>query len=169
MNIKIINFLIYKVPLVQQGLVNGDPDVDAIYRLTRKNFRNLLKIEFDSNAPPLVLKKNQYAPFNSQNTFFHYDAFWSLIFPLVFSFRECDIIRSYVTIRLLNEIDARVAFMPPNAIQIRNAHSYFKDFKDEKRIFNDINELVDALNNWTCSHEHFKDCFVDCINSLISK
>ena len=24
-------------PLIQQGVVNGDPDVDAIYRLTRKN------------------------------------------------------------------------------------------------------------------------------------
>ena len=149
--------------------MNGDPDVDAIYRLTRKNYKKPLDIEFDSNTPPLVLRRMQYAPFNSQNTFFHYEAFWSLIFPMSFSFRECDIIRSYVTIRLLNEIDGRVAFMPPNAVQVRNAHSYFKDFKDEARIFNDIDELVVALNSWKCNKSEFKECFISCIQHLISE
>ena len=150
-------------------MVNGDPDVDAIYRLTRKNGKSLLNIEFDSNAPPLVLKSDQYAPFNSQNTFFHYDSFWSLIFPLVFSFRECDIIRSYVTTRLMREIDGRIAFMPPNAVQVRNAHSYFKDYKEETRIYNDINALVAALDAWQCKETHFKQCFISCIQHLVGR
>ena len=83
------NFNIYDetmIPLIQQGLVNGDPDVDAIYRLTRKN-EKLLNIEFDGNAPPLVLNKNEYAPINSQNTFYDYKSFFTLIFPLNVTFR----------------------------------------------------------------------------------
>ena len=91
------NFRIYDdsssnfVPLIQQGLVNGDPDVDAVYRLTRKNLQSL-NIQFDSNAPPLVLNRNQYAPINSQNTFYHYNSFFTLVFPLNVTFRECDIL-----------------------------------------------------------------------------
>ena len=120
------------VPLIQQGLVNGDPDMDAIYRLTRKNTANL-NINFDMNAPALVLRKNQYAPINSQNTFYHYDSFFTLIFPLNVTFRECDILRGYIAIRLLQEINGRVSFMVPNAVQIRNAHSYHKDYLEEKK------------------------------------
>jgi hypothetical protein len=74
------------IPIIQQGLVNGDPDVDAIYRLTRKN-ENLLNIEFDSQAPPIVLNKNEYAPINSQNTFYHTNSFFTLVFPLNVTFR----------------------------------------------------------------------------------
>jgi hypothetical protein len=122
----------YKVPLIQQGLVNGDPDMDAIYRLTRKNTENL-NIKFDMNAPALVLRKNQYAPINSQNTFYHYDSFFTFIFPLNVTFRECDILRGYISIRLLQEINGRISFMVPNALQIRNSHSYHKDYLDEKR------------------------------------
>ena len=158
-----------RVPLIQQGLVNGDPDVDAIYRLTRKNYKAHLDIEFDANAPPLVLQGDQYAPFNSQNTWFHHDAFWSLVFPVTFSFRECDIIRSYVTTRMIREIDGRIAFMPPNAVQFRNAHSYYKDYKDEKRIFNDISDLVGSLDAWKCEKTSFEKCFMDCVRFLASK
>ncbi len=129
-----------KVPLIQQGLVNGDPDMDAIYRLTRKNNENL-NINFDMNAPALVLRKNQYAPINSQNTFYHYDSFFTLIFPLNVTFRECDILRGYISMRLLQEINGRVSFMVPNAIQIRNAHSYHKDYLEEKR-YNKLNSII---------------------------
>ena len=79
----------YGIPLIQQGLVKGDPDVNAIYRFTRK--KNM-DVKFDENLPSLVLNKNQYALTNSQNKFFHYDAFWSLIFPLNVTFSECDIL-----------------------------------------------------------------------------
>lgn len=115
-----------QVPLIQQGLVNGDPDMDAIYRLTRKQNSRLLYVEFDRMAPKLVLNRGQYAPINSQNTYFHYDSFWTLLFPLNVTFRECDIFRGYIATRLLQEIDGRVGYWPPNAIQIRNPHSYIK-------------------------------------------
>jgi hypothetical protein len=165
-----LNYRIYdkstKVPLIQQGLVNGDPDVDAIYRLTRKNDPTL-NIEFDSNAPPLVLNRNQYAPTNSQNTFWAYDSFFLLIFPMNTTFREVDILRGYISIRLLNEINGRVSFMPPNAIQIRNAHSYHKDYLDEKRLYESIYKFVYDLDKWTCDETTIQACVLSCIANLI--
>ena len=154
------------IPLIQQGLVNGDPDVDAIFRLTRKKNMQSLNVKFDENSPSLVLNKNQYAP---TNTFFHYDAFWSLIFPLNVTFRECDILRGYISIRLMQEINGRVAFLAPNAIQIRNSHSYHIDYLLEKRLYETIGLFVNDLNDWKCSMLEFKDCFIDCIRMLINK
>ena len=156
-----------KVPLIQQGLVNGDPDVDAVYRLTR--VKNKLEIEFDGNSPPLVLNTKQYAPINSQNTFYHYDAFFALVFPLNATFRECDILRGYVSIRLLQEIDGRVAFVPPNAFQVRNAHSYHKDYLEEKRLFERIGAFVSDLDEWRCTKESVKECMMECVQMLVGK
>lgn len=42
---------------VQQGVVNGDPDLDATYRLTRKNHAKPIDIYFDLKAPTVVLPK----------------------------------------------------------------------------------------------------------------
>ena len=156
------------MPLIQQGLVNGDPDVDAIYRLTRINEN--LNIKFDENAPPLVLNNKQYAPINSQNTFYHYDSFFTLIFPLNVTFRECDILRGYIAIRLLQEINGRVAFMPPNAFQIRNSHNYHKDYLDEKRLYESIYKFVKDLDEWVCTgKDSIKYCIMDCIKMLVNK
>jgi hypothetical protein len=161
----------YPIPLIQQGLVNGDPDMDAIYRLTRKLDNELLNVKFDENAPGLVLsKKGQYAPFNSQNTLFHYDSFWSLVFPSMVTFREVDILRGYIAIRLLQEMDGRLGFIAPNAFQIRNSHSYHSDYKEEKRLYDDIYAFVKVLDEWQCdSNLEFKDCLLSSIQTLIEK
>ncbi len=74
-----------------------------------------------------------------------------------------------MTTRMIREIDGRIAFMPPNAVQFRNAHSYYMDFKDEKRIFNDIIDLVGSLDTWKCEKKKFQECFIDCIKFLASK
>lgn len=137
--------------------------------MTRKQPTKLLNIEFDSKAPSLMLNKRQYAPTNSQNTFFHYDSFWTLIFPRNVTFREVDILRGYITIRMLQEIDGRVAFMAPNAVQIRNAHSYHKDYLQEKRLYESILKFIVDLDEWECEAKQLKDCFLQCIQMLVDK
>jgi hypothetical protein len=149
--------------------VNGDPDVDAIYRLTRKHNARRLNVTFDEYAPPLVLKPFQYAPINSQNTLYHYDAFWTMAFPLQVTFRECDILRGYIAMRMLQEIDGRVAFIPPNTVQLRNAHSYHADYKDEKRLYEDVQGFVRALHEWRCVKATIFECYIDCVNNLIQR
>jgi hypothetical protein len=48
--------------LVQQGLANGDPDVDAVFRLSRKKHSDPIRIYFDNSKPCVVLPRHSYAP-----------------------------------------------------------------------------------------------------------
>lgn len=143
--------------LVQQGVVNGDPDVDAIYRLTRKDSSVDLKIEFDSDAPPVLLPTSVMAPYNSQNTLHLYDAFWGLVLPQTVTFRVCDIWRGYWAQRLLWEINGHLAFFPPNAYTYRNAHNYLLDFIDENDLYQKSSYLVDFLIKWKSTKISFFD------------
>ena len=59
--------------------------------------------------------------------------------------------------------------MPPNANQIRNAHSYLKDYLLEKRLYERIYEFVSDLNSWKCDKNTIQGCFIDCIQHLVNK
>ena len=154
-------------PLVQQGVVNGDPDVDAVFRLTRKDAGVKLDVEFDSEAPPVLLPRGSYAPFNSQNTLFLYDAFWGLMMPPGPAMRVTDIWRAYYDKRLLEEIDGYLAFFGPNAYQERNSHSYLDDFIDEKALYHDAGRFIAFLRNWQPTKSDFfnriMELIVDCV------
>ncbi len=90
-------------PAIQQGMVNSDPDVDAMFCLTRNHGGDgtPLNIQFDSTTPMVVLPKDTYSPMNSQNTLFTASAFWALVLPTSVSDRTTDIFRSYWAERLL--------------------------------------------------------------------
>ncbi|PAV88219.1 hypothetical protein WR25_21964 [Diploscapter pachys] len=123
---------VQKRAAVQQGLVDMDPDVDAIFRLLHANPTKVSSEHFNRHAPPIILGQKTYSPWNSQNTLFHRNAFFTMFLPTTVSFRTTDIWRSYFSQKLLHLIDEYVAFYPVNAVQIRNAHNYLKDFEDEQ-------------------------------------
>jgi STELLO glycosyltransferases len=110
---------------IQQGLANGAPDVDAVWRLVLDRditFRNDLSV---------VIPPGTWCPFNSQTTWW-----WPVAFPLLYlpshcSFRMTDIWRSFVAQRCLWEIGAGVVFHAPEVTQQRNAHVLLRDFEDE--------------------------------------
>ena len=110
---------------VWQGLVEGDPDVDAIFRLTRGS-----RVTFRP-APPVVLPEGSYCPFNSQNTCWKADAFPYLYLPSTVSFRFTDILRGLVAQRCLWAHGWRLGFQGATAIQQRNSHDLLADFRDE--------------------------------------
>src|SRR5205807_4750443 len=70
---------------VEQGIVNESPDVDAIFRLTQDK-----NIEFKKRTPCCV-PKGIFCPFNSQNTFFHQKAFFTMYIPSSVTMRVSDI------------------------------------------------------------------------------
>ena len=140
---------------IQQGVVNGDPDVDAIFRLTRKDKDVSLKVEFDADAPSVVLPPKTMAPFNSQNTLFMKKALWAMLIPTTVTFRVCDIWRGYWAQRLLWDVGSHLSFFPPNAVQFRNAHNYLADFIDEKMLYHDAGRLVEFLINWKSDKPDF--------------
>uniref|UniRef100_A0A914VVM8 Uncharacterized protein n=1 Tax=Plectus sambesii TaxID=2011161 RepID=A0A914VVM8_9BILA len=138
-----------RVPAIQQGLVLQDPDVDAVYRLLNADEATGLDVNFNRHAPPIILNPGTFCPFNSQNTLFHYNAFWSLFLPVSVAFRVTDIWRGYFAQKLLHLSGNRLGFYPVNAIQKRNAHSYLADFKDETQLYVDAGKMVEFISKWT--------------------
>ncbi|CAF2249261.1 unnamed protein product [Rotaria magnacalcarata] len=140
-------------PLIQQGLANGDPDVDAIFRLSRTNRHRRINIQFQEK-PPVAVSHGLLVPFNSQNTLFHYDAFWALWIPTTTTFRVCDIWRGYFVQRLLWELEpqATLTFHSPSVFQKRNPHNYLRDFEDELQLYTQAEKLIIFLRKWSCSH-----------------
>lgn len=130
--------------LIQQGLANGDPDVDAVYRLVIPS-ENL---SFDRSATPVAIERGSYTPWNSQNTLFEKDAFWALLLPVTTAFRVADIWRSYWTQRLLRHVDGDLCFIGPTVLQQRNEHDNFEDFLDELQIYKQAADFVRALDQW---------------------
>ncbi|CAK9297354.1 unnamed protein product [Gordionus sp. m RMFG-2023] len=139
-----------KTPSIQQGVVNGDPDVDALFRMSRKSNNEEFKIEFSKVSPNIILPSGLFAPYNSQNTLFHYEAFWSLVLPVGVSFRTCDIWRGYFGQRLMWLIDQNLEFVAPTAFQKRNSHNYMMDAQNEIDVYFKTRELIKFLSHWKC-------------------
>ena len=145
-------------PLIRQGIVNGDPDVDAIFRMLRKHTSKRINLLFDVAAPRVAIPPRTYAPYNSQNTITHYRAFWALALPVTPNSRVCDIWRSYWAQRLVWLIGSQVGFYTAGTVQFRTDHSYIKDFIDENQIYHQANDLVKFLDKWHCNEKIFFEC-----------
>lgn len=111
---------------IQQGLVDGDPDVDAVYRLVGE-----LPLTFGKRSHPVSVGTGALCPFNSQNTTWFREAFPLLYLPSFCSFRMTDIWRSYVAQRICWENGWDVLFHDATVRQERNAHDLMKDFGEE--------------------------------------
>lgn len=110
---------------IQQGLADRNPDVDAIYRMLFP-----LPLDFRQDEP-LILGKNQWCPFNSQNTTLFPPAYPLLYLPTHCSFRMTDIWRSFVAQRIAWTCGWNISFHAPTVYQERNEHDLFVDFVDE--------------------------------------
>lgn len=119
------NFFHQQRSPIQQGLVNGSADVDAIWRL-------VMDREFFFDAGESVyLAPGNWCPFNTQTTWW-----WPVVYPLLYipsycSFRMCDIWKSFVAQRCLWELGLGVVFHAPEVYQDRNIHDLTRDFRDE--------------------------------------
>ncbi|KAF9897140.1 hypothetical protein BX616_006111, partial [Lobosporangium transversale] len=150
--------------MIQQGLADLDPDVDAIFRLTQG--QELKKIKFCKKSPSIRLSPGSFCPFNSQNTLFSYDAFWGLLLPITVSFRVCDIWRGYWVQRLLWDINGSLGFTKPTVDQIRNAHNYLADYEDELQLYSEASKLVEFLANWSSPSTNLGTRIVDLMKAM---
>ena len=113
-------------PCLVQGLADDNPDVDAVFRMTRQ-----LPFVFDKTVKPVRLSSGNWCPFNSQNTWIRRDVAVLAYLPSFCSFRMTDIWRSFVAQRCLWEQGEGVVFVAPTVRQERNEHNLLKDFEDE--------------------------------------
>jgi hypothetical protein len=111
---------------IQHGLSDGQPDVDAIFRLVY----NVASLKFRDHAP-VLLGAGAWCPFNSQNTAWFRAAFPLLYLPATCTFRMTDIWRSFVAQRVAWTCGWPVMFHAPNVRQERNPHDALRDFADE--------------------------------------
>lgn len=127
--------------LIQQYLADGDPDVDAIYRLLYKS-----ETVFAKDKTYLV-DQNSWVPFNSQNTVFFKEAFPLLYLPCHVSFRMTDIWRSFVAQQAIWIKGGRMVFKSATVKQIRNEHDLVKDFAQEIDGYLGNKKIIAALES----------------------
>ena len=130
-----------------QFLADGSPDVDAIYRLTRKE-----DIEFKKFGK-IGLNPGLYCPFNSQNTFWTREAFWMMYLPISVTFRFTDILRGYVAQRLFWDQNMVLGFGDANVFQDRNIHDLMRDFRDEIPMYTELIQIIDLFNTISLSND----------------
>lgn len=112
---------------VIQGIVDGEPDVDAVYRLARATSDGFT---FDKYKTPVAIANGTLTPFNSQNTIW-LSNFEYMYLPCTVSFRYTDILRSYVANFGLWSNNKHIVYTPTTAIQERNEHNIIHDLNDE--------------------------------------
>lgn len=144
------NFIINsssKKPVIINGLVENDHDVDACFRLICKNDN----IKWNNNRS-ILIDNNNICVFNSQNTFWlDSNLLISMLIPCSVSFRYCDILRSIISNIILKRTNNNIMFSSFNVIQNRNYHDLLEDFKDEYEMYinneNILNIIEEDLDN----------------------
>jgi hypothetical protein len=152
--------------VVQQFLADRDPDIDAIHRLVFGR-----ELFFDRNEP-VILDKDTWCPFNSQNTVFFSPAFPLLYLPCHVSFRMTDIWRSFIALAVLERAGGKLAFLAPTVEQLRNEHNLMDDFELEVvgYRFNDaIRSLLrQTLADKNLAWETIPQAMLNCLAALVS-
>ncbi len=149
---------------IQQGLADGNPDVDAIFRMT-----HLLPLSFNKRQQPIRLAKGLWSPFNSQNTTWYKEAFPLLYLPSYCSFRMTDIWRSFVAQRIAWECNWQLTFHDATVFQERNEHNLLRDFEQEVPGYLFNNKIKKILEDAPLRSgvEHIADNLRMCYNALI--
>jgi STELLO glycosyltransferases len=124
---------------IWQALADGDPDVDAIYRLVAGS-----PVEF-RQEDPVVLASGTVCPFNSQNTAFRREVFPLLFLPAFVTFRFTDILRSLVAQPILWAAGLQLGFTMPTVAQDRNPHDLLDDFESEIPMYLNTERAVDVV------------------------
>jgi hypothetical protein len=149
---------------IQQGLADENPDVDAIYRLTRS-----LPVYFGAH-PDIALAHGTWCPFNSQNTTFFPPAFPLLYLPALCSFRMTDIWRSFIAQRICHANGWPILVHNATVRQLRNDHNLMRDFEDEVSGYTHNSKICTALQALTLQpgEQHTLSNLRACYTELIA-
>lgn len=120
--------------LIQADLWDGDPDIDAMARLTYKSI-----VKFSDIKEPFC--SNKISPFNSQNTFLSREIipYYSV---LPFIGRMDDIWGGYIT---QNHFKDSLIYGPPSVYQDRNKQDLITNLEKEIIGYRNTLQLIDNL------------------------
>ena len=123
-------------PMIQAEFWDGDPDIDAICRLSKKPI-----VKFNSFEP---FTTKQLTPFNSQNTFIHRDVLKHYsVFP--YAGRMDDIWGSYV---LQHHFPNSVIFAKASVYQARNPQDLVRNLENEVIGYRGTLNLLENLSDY---------------------
>lgn len=152
---------------IQQRLCDGNPDVDAIFRLTKKNkFHTFDKKNY-------AISNKSICPFNSQNTVWHEQCFPLMYLPSYCTMRATDIWRGFIALRILKNYNWNLSFLNSTVIQNRNVHDLLDDFNLEYPVYKNTKILNDILKNINLSNKknymliNFFKCYKQLVNQKI--
>lgn len=161
-------FIKFRRSSIQQGLSDGEPDIDAICRLTKKQDKYFKFNEIGS----LYLKSNTWCPFNSQSTWFFPKAYPLMYLPVYVSFRMTDIYRSFVAQKCLWSLGEGVTFHSPSEVyQDRNEHDLLKDFEQEVHGYLNVDVIVETLQGLKLKQGEENICnnMLTCYQAIVDK
>lgn len=147
---------------IEQQLVDGEPDVDAIYRLVDNGAARF------EHREPVVLNRGAFAPFNSQNTFWRELAFPFLYLPCTVTFRFTDILRGWVAQRCAWMFGGRLSFTSASVHQDRNPHDLLVDFESEIPVYLQTHDVLNTLEA-VGDTDHPGEAVLSCYAALIEK
>ena len=124
---------------LQQGVCEGNPDVDSIFRLTNKK----INIKFKKNYKVSLGKS--ISPFNSQNTIWFKKIFPLMYLPVTCTMRCTDIWRSLIALKILNNEGKKILFFGTTMFQKRNKHNLINDLKDELPMFVHSEKIIQII------------------------
>ena len=148
--------------LANCGYILGDPDIDAVSRLFWKV--DIKRIKTMNN---FFLEKNNYFPFNDQNTAISKD-FFKIYFKPISAGRNSDIWTSYVINKTAHVHNDLISYGQPHLKQIRNIHDNWKDYDLEKQHNISTDLFMDIIQNLKVKkHNEYYDTFVEMIDKAI--
>lgn len=147
---------------IQQGLANDDPDVDAIWRLTKARPVTFM------NDPRIALGSGSWCPFNSQNTRWFRPAFPLLYLPASCHMRLTDIWRSFVAQRVMWANGWHLLMHGPTMYQQRNQHDLRADIIAEFPGYAHNAEIARRLSDLEIPAGDLGKAMLDCYELLIS-
>lgn len=146
---------------VWQGLADGDPDVDALYRLVINK-----PCSFTCNEA-LVLSKGLVSPFNSQSTLFKADLLMLMYLPVSVTFRFTDILRGLVAQPIMWASDYYLGFLGSNVFQERNEHNLVSDLVSEVPMYQHCEKIIDLVSGVVSSRSQIEDNLFAAYQSLV--
>ena len=146
-------------------MCDGNPDVDAVFRLTNK-FRNHNFKKID-----IAVSNKSITPFNSQNTVWHEIAFPLMYLPSYCTMRSTDIWRGLIATRIIENYNWNLTFLKSTVIQERNFHDLMDDFIQEIPVYKNNVELCNVIKKVNLSNR-YEDILLNiykCYKQLVNK
>ena len=145
---------------VVAGLWDGCPDFDALGHVYYDH------IDWEFAKDKYIVKHRDFlSPYNTQNTVIRRDLIPFQMLAVGIN-RADDIWAGYVSQYMMKHLDLELMYISPTVYQKRNQHDPVQDFHDEKKVFLDTEDLIEALDDVSSHNKSPFDYYMDLCYSI---